>query len=192
MFIHGTGFKKLLRNRGYEGEVSLLVDPSANDPLKGPGCLQNCPVCETTKEQNQLAVITRTEENIGEKCDNQCVYDINNEHVNTINDGNQFQPSIHVNIRVMNRENNTPENKDDGQYIKTINGKFFMINGANISCACPRSPNGFSKYCHLCDGYIDLILVRHTSFMNNLRFLLAMSGRNSKIVSFSICAISLN
>lgn len=74
---------------------------------------------------------------------------------------------------------------------KTISGKFFMVNGANISCACVRSPNGFSKYCHLGDGYIDLVLVRHTSFINNLRFLLAMSSQHSNIVSiFSFALIS--
>lgn len=74
------------------------------------------------------------------------------------------------------------KNNDNQTPIKTINGKFFMVNGANISCACVRSPNGFSKYCHLGDGFIDLVLVRHTSFINNIRFLLAMSSQNSNIV----------
>lgn len=69
--------------------------------------------------------------------------------------------------------------------IKTINGKFFMVNGANISCACVRSPNGFSKYCHLGNGYIDLVLVRHTSFVNNIKFLLAMSSQSGNIVSIA-------
>ncbi|XP_055534459.1 ceramide kinase isoform X2 [Wyeomyia smithii] len=64
---------------------------------------------------------------------------------------------------------------------KIINGKFLMVNGANISCACSRSPQGFNPYCHLGDGYIDLILVRHTSFLNNIRLLLAMSSKSKKI-----------
>ncbi|XP_053684121.1 ceramide kinase [Sabethes cyaneus] len=64
---------------------------------------------------------------------------------------------------------------------KVINGKFLMVNGANISCACSRSPQGFNPYCHLGDGYIDLILVRHTSFFNNIRLLLAMSSKSKKI-----------
>lgn len=34
------GFKKLIRNRGYEGEISIAVDPSASDPQTGPGCLE--------------------------------------------------------------------------------------------------------------------------------------------------------
>ncbi|XP_058468006.1 ceramide kinase [Malaya genurostris] len=63
----------------------------------------------------------------------------------------------------------------------TISGKFLMVNGANISCACTRSPQGFNPYCHLGDGYLDLILVRHTSYLNNIRLLLAMSSKTKKI-----------
>lgn len=168
----------------------MLVDPFAGDPLKGPACLENCSVCGVTSEPikvqtNQSTVIKNTMENIGDK------YENNNEQ-SIRNHDNQFQPSIHIDIHVRNTKNNTTENTDDGHYVKTINGKFFMVNGANISCACPRSPNGFSKYCHLCDGYIDLILVRHTTFMNNLRFLLAMSGRNCKIVSHTPLILFFN
>ncbi|KXJ69770.1 hypothetical protein RP20_CCG025907 [Aedes albopictus] len=63
----------------------------------------------------------------------------------------------------------------------TVSGKFLMVNGANISCACSRSPQGFNPYCHLGDGYLDLILVRHTSFFNNIRLLMAMSSKTKKI-----------
>lgn len=63
----------------------------------------------------------------------------------------------------------------------TVKGKFLMVNGANISCACSRSPQGFNPYSHLGDGYVDLILVRHTSFFNNIRLLLAMSSKTKKI-----------
>lgn len=63
----------------------------------------------------------------------------------------------------------------------TVSGKFLMVKGANISCACSRSPQGFNPYCHLGDGYLDLILVRHTSFFNNIRLLLAMSSKTKKI-----------
>lgn len=67
---------------------------------------------------------------------------------------------------------------------KIVKGKFFMVNGANISCACSRSPNGFSKFCHLGDGCVDLVLIRHTSFFNNLKLLLTMSNKNGRLVSF--------
>lgn len=174
------GFKKLIRNRGYDAEISLLIDPTASDPLKGPACMEKCPICMTTNQTNQTAVIKT--ENISDKCVN------NNEQILRNSDSdltdNQVTSNIHIDIHVQCMKN-TAEDNENGHFVKTINGKFFMVNGANISCACPRSPNGFSKYCHLCDGFIDLILVRHTSFFNNLRFLMAMSSRNCRIVSLN-------
>ncbi|KFB45366.1 AGAP002932-PA-like protein [Anopheles sinensis] len=62
-----------------------------------------------------------------------------------------------------------------------VRGKFLMVNGANISCACLRSPQGFSPYCHLGDGLLDLVIVRHTSLFNNLRLLLTMTSKTKKI-----------
>lgn len=184
----GKGFKKLIRNRGYEGEISIAVDPAASDPLKAPSCHEQCSICatenkiETNKIQTNQPVITNSTENIGDKCDNNNEQNLDESNSHLAD--NQAAKSIHIDICVRNTKNTTENTNDDGHYVKTINGKFFMVNGANISCACPRSPNGFSKYCHLCDGYVDLILVRHTTFLNNLRFLLAMSSRNCKIVSF--------
>lgn len=74
---------------------------------------------------------------------------------------------------------------------KIVKGKFFMVNGANISCACSRSPNGFSKYCHLGDGCVDLVLIRHTTFFNNLKLLLTMSNKNGRLVSW-ILILNMN
>ncbi|KAF5300184.1 hypothetical protein FQA39_LY11218 [Lamprigera yunnana] len=54
---------------------------------------------------------------------------------------------------------------------KTVKGKFFMISAANISCTCKRSPSGIAPYCHIGDGYLHLILIHHTSLLNNLRIL---------------------
>lgn len=123
--------------------------------FKGPECLEKCPICETEKKPSQIQT-------------NQPTVLKNNKKSNVENSGND---TIHE------------KTENSSQYVKTINGKFFMVNGANISCKCPRSPNGISKFGHTCDGYIDLVLVRKTSFWNNLRFLLAMSNRNCKIVS---------
>lgn len=66
---------------------------------------------------------------------------------------------------------------------KVIRGKFFMISGANISCACERSPNGLSPYCHIGDGCLDLILVKHSTFLNNLRLASRLSASGQHIVS---------
>lgn len=65
---------------------------------------------------------------------------------------------------------------------KTVKGKFFMVSGANITCACARSPNGISPYSHIGDGYVNLVLVRHTSMLNNLRLLIRLSSKNKSVV----------
>lgn len=70
---------------------------------------------------------------------------------------------------------------DSSQEWKLIRGKFLMVNGANLSCACPRSPNGISPHCHMGDGCLDLVLVKHTSLINNLRLLLTLSNRMKSI-----------
>lgn len=62
---------------------------------------------------------------------------------------------------------------------KTLKGKFFMVSGANISCACTRSPNGIAPYSHLGDGNLHLVVVHHTSIINNLKLLLRLSGTSS-------------
>ncbi|XP_059609819.1 ceramide kinase [Phlebotomus argentipes] len=62
-----------------------------------------------------------------------------------------------------------------------IRGKFFMVSGANISCACRRSPAGMSPTCHLGDGCVDVIVVQHTNILNNLRLLLRLSSRHGGV-----------
>nr|CAD7405412.1 unnamed protein product [Timema poppensis] len=64
---------------------------------------------------------------------------------------------------------------------KTFRGKFFMINGANVSCACVRSPNGISPYGHLGDGCIDVLLIKHTNLLNNLRLLLTLTSKEKTL-----------
>uniref|UniRef100_A0A182JXQ6 uS12 prolyl 3-hydroxylase n=1 Tax=Anopheles christyi TaxID=43041 RepID=A0A182JXQ6_9DIPT len=70
---------------------------------------------------------------------------------------------------------------DDDTEPLVVRGKFLMVSGANISCSCERSPQGFSPYCHLGDGLLDLVLVRHTSMFNNLRLLLTMTSKTKKL-----------
>lgn len=152
-----SGFKKLLSNRGYEGELTIHVAPNNNTPSTGPMCLENCKKCLSNAIIKNKSVIHATN-----------------------GDSGGSDSSIEKSIANTTTSSTTAIAHDT---IKTINGKFFMVNGANISCACVRSPNGFSKYCHLGDGYIDLVLVRHTSFINNIRFLLAMSSQSGNIVS---------
>jgi ceramide kinase len=57
-----------------------------------------------------------------------------------------------------------------------------MVNGANVSCACSRSPNGISPYCHLGDGCVDVLIIKHTHMLNNLRLLLRLSSKVKNVV----------
>lgn len=97
------------------------------------------------------------------------------------------------NALLQSKTHTSPSNSEDSENddskilsYKTIKGKFFMISCANLSCACDRSPNGFSPYAHIGDGCVDLVLVQHSSFINNIRLLLRMSGKNKTIVSVVI------
>lgn len=86
------------------------------------------------------------------------------------------------NCSVCSKPDDGPSTLTEGQeHFKRITGKFLMINCANISCACDRSPSGFSPTCHLGDGYIHLILVRHGSILNNVKLLLRMASGKKEI-----------
>lgn len=61
-----------------------------------------------------------------------------------------------------------------------------MVSGANLACACSRSPMGFSPHCHVGDGCVDIILVRHTSLFNNIRILLRLSSKKKNVVRVDI------
>lgn len=122
-----TGFKKFFSNRGYDVEISYLLDPRAQQNDQEI-CNENCSKCFKA-------------------------------------------PTI-------NRNTETAE-----ENWKTIRGKYFMISAANIKCACEKSPRGISPTCHIGDGFIDLILTKHTTFFNNVRLLLALTSVNKNVVS---------
>lgn len=106
------GFKKVLANKGYKGEITIVCDTVEENTSK---CYENCQRCLSNK--------TKLE-------------------------GNKVESNS-----------------------KTVQGKFFMVSAANISCACERSPSGIAPLCHLGDGYLHLVIMRHTSLLNNLRAL---------------------
>lgn len=123
-----SGFKKLVANKGYEGEIAMFSEiDSASECSK---CYENCQNC------------------------------------------------------LRKRPDQAHMNKIETQW-KTLQGKFFMISGANISCACTRSPNGIAPYSHLGDGNLHLVLVRHTSLFNNLRLLLRLSSQHQGFENLS-------
>ncbi|XP_077025314.1 ceramide kinase isoform X2 [Tamandua tetradactyla] len=63
------------------------------------------------------------------------------------------------------------DNSEEVEEWKVVCGKFLAINATNMSCACPRSPQGLSPAAHLGDGSSDLVLIRKCSRFNFLRFL---------------------
>ncbi|XP_073847200.1 ceramide kinase [Musca autumnalis] len=76
---------------------------------------------------------------------------------------------------------NEKQKSENRQKWRIIRGEFFMVTTTNITCACSRSPNGMSKYCHLGDGHLDVILVRKSNMFNNLRFAINTMARNGDI-----------
>ncbi|XP_052865484.1 ceramide kinase [Anopheles cruzii] len=133
-----SGFKKFMRNRGYNGEIVVHVDRNGkHDPDDGVRCVEKCSRCYGS-------VFGLPDGNTG----------------NGSGSGSASQQTSEAIV---------------------INGKFLMVNGANISCSCERSPQGFSPFCHVGDGMLDLVIVRHTSFFNNLRLLLTMTSKRKKI-----------
>ncbi|XP_018320577.1 ceramide kinase [Agrilus planipennis] len=116
-----TGFKRIISNTGYKGEIAVL---SENDPI-GTKCYEKCVRCSLKKAEDN-------------------------------------------------------DNKNEGVW-KTLKGKFFMVTAANISCACERSPNGIAPYSHLGDGNMHVVLVRHTSLINNLRLLIRLTRSDSNV-----------
>lgn len=145
-----AGLKKIITNKGYEGEVRLLSDPCS--PTSSTRCLDNC-----------------------ERCVDQGNDDSNKDILSN------YSTSLLI--------NKYQEFKHDSKFSillstewQTVKGKFFMVNGANVSCACSKSPMGFSPHCHIGDGCVDVILVRHTSLINNLRMLLRLSSRKKTLV----------
>jgi ceramide kinase len=145
-----TGFKKFLANRGYDGEITFLLDEISN-PIEQHRCLENCSRCSLAKQHDSSA------RNL-------------NEDETKANDNNTMIDSINSKW-------------------KTIKGRYFMVNGANLSCSCTRSPSGFSPYCHVGDGYIDLILIKHTSFLNNIRLLLKLGGDSGSLTDLPFVEI---
>ncbi|XP_010853044.1 PREDICTED: ceramide kinase, partial [Bison bison bison] len=67
-----------------------------------------------------------------------------------------------------------------GLGVQVLCGQFLAINATNMSCACPRSPQGLSPAAHLGDGSSDLILIRKCSRFNFLRFLVRHTNQGDQ------------
>lgn len=156
-----SGFKKFMANRCYEGEIIIQQrDASVSDPADGFECFKNCRRCNEARAIKN-SYLTDAERSVTMR--NEAETEVGQGNLGYVEDAGGMHATCNP--------------------WKIVRGKFFMVNGANISCACSRSPNGFSKFCHIGDGCVDLVVIRHTSFFNNLRLLLKLSGSRSQIVS---------
>lgn len=66
---------------------------------------------------------------------------------------------------------------------QSVKGRFISVIGANISCACAKSPEGLSPSAHLADGCMDLILVKHTSRFQYLKHMLRITSKADQVSS---------
>ena len=74
-----------------------------------------------------------------------------------------------------------PPASEEVEEWKVLCGQFLAINATNMSCACPRSPQGLSPAAHLGDGSSDLILIRKCSRFNFLRFLVRHTNQGDQV-----------
>lgn len=51
----------------------------------------------------------------------------------------------------------------------SLRGNYFMVTAANISCKCHRAPRGVSPYCHLGDGFLDVVVASSGDYIDNIK-----------------------
>nr|XP_036674815.1 ceramide kinase [Drosophila suzukii] len=192
-----SGVKAFLSNRGYDAELRMLEEPDlllatpleevpqSPDSVCSLGesvpsvCYANCQRCSfaSSIQEQRSSLFIQEESRESERLHREEVED------------SHLAPSEAALLRPRPRPGNlqlptgsvsSMRNLGNDQW-KVVRGNFFMICGANITCACARSPNGISRYSHLGDGCLDLILVKKTSLLNNVRFLLNTAGRSGDI-----------
>ena len=74
----------------------------------------------------------------------------------------------------------SPTNADErrqqgGPRWMTIEGEFKVVGCAVLSCRCDQAPDGLAKYAQICDGNMQLFLVRNCSRWQFLRHLAALA-----------------
>ncbi|SPP83637.1 ceramide kinase [Drosophila guanche] len=198
-----SGVKAFICNRGYDAELRLLEEPDllptpleehlpqSPDSVCSLGesvpsiCYANCQRCSfasSIQEQQRSSLFVGEKDAEVETTSSAALEEADPEDSN-------LTPSEAALLRPRPRPDklqlpvgSAPSMKSlASEQWKVIKGNFFMICGANITCACARSPNGISRYSHLGDGCLDLILVKKTSLLNNVRFLLNTAGRSGDI-----------
>lgn len=206
-----SGVKAFLSNRGYEAELRMLEEPAdlllttpmqeevpqSPDSVCSLGeslpsvCYANCQRCSfaSSIQEQRSSLFIQEESKHTEQVERE-EPELRDSYL-TPSEAALLKPRIRPgNLQLPTGSISSMRNYGNEQW-KVVRGNFFMICGANITCACARSPNGISRYSHLGDGCLDLILVKKTNLLNNIRFLLNTAGRSGDIVSVSELACPL-
>ncbi|XP_017082280.1 ceramide kinase [Drosophila eugracilis] len=190
-----SGVKAFLSNRGYDAELRMLEEPDlllttpleevpqSPDSVCSLGesvpsvCYANCQRCSFASSiQEQRSSLFIQEESKEPERNQREGPEVS--HIDP-SEAALLRPRPDK-LKLPSGSISSMRNLGNDQW-KVVRGNFFMICGANITCACARSPNGISRYSHLGDGCLDLILVKKTSLLNNVRFLLNTAGRSGDI-----------
>ncbi|EDV94773.1 GH22641 [Drosophila grimshawi] len=186
-----SGIKAFISNRGYDAELQLLEEPTESAAMTPQSpvspllddqrsvCYANCARCSIASSSllEQRSTLFEQDTQEEQQANPQML-------LNAISEMSLLRPRLPRLFSLPLQPSDSYASSlslRSGLQWKVIRGNFFMICGANITCACSRSPNGISRYSHLGDGCLDLILVRKTSLVNNLRFLLNTAGRAGDI-----------
>eukprot|EP00898_Chlorokybus_atmophyticus_P008441 jgi/Chlat1/8599/Chrsp86S07994 len=70
------------------------------------------------------------------------------------------------------------------EQMRTIQGKFMSVGAALMTCRNDRAPMGVSTHAHLGDGYLDLILIKECSRLQQFRQLLRIASKNADPFDF--------
>lgn len=195
-----SGVKAFLSNRGYEAELRMLEEPDlllttpmqeelpqSPDSVCSLGeslpsvCYANCQRCSfaSSIQEQRSSLFIQEESRQTEQVERE-EPELRDSYL-TPSEAALLKPRIRPgNLQLATGSISSMRNYGNEQW-KVVRGNFFMICGANITCACARSPNGISRYSHLGDGCLDLILVKKTNLLNNIRFLLNTAGRSGDI-----------
>ncbi|XP_059793174.1 ceramide kinase isoform X1 [Balaenoptera ricei] len=154
-----SGLKTFLSHHCYEGTVSFLpAQHTVGSPRDRKPCRAGCFVCRQSKQQLEAE-------------QRRSLYGLES----------TGRPPARLGCNGFNVASAMllPASEEVEEW-KVVCGQFLAINATNMSCACPRSPQGLSPAAHLGDGSSDLILIRKCSRFNFLRFLVRHTNQGDQ------------
>lgn len=99
--------------------------------------------------------------------------------------------SSHFHLQIHQKNNSTNEilenlcGKSCSSSAIEVEGDYELINCLNVSCRCVKSRYGMSPFVKCDDGLFDLVLVKHSTRTNFLRFLLTVANDSTNLDQLS-------